>query len=415
MGGQLRVCPTPHRSSFTCQTRFPDVAEITALGVFEPVVIRCRIHEPDFGDAEMAILAKQFGGTLCTIQLQTEWHHLREFLKCRIRSIQGKDGQSFWQPLLYEFEQGGVYPDCVVMVELWLCAIHLSPQCERIFRDVSQIRSRFRRAPHIRTAEILVKIRNNTPQDVLEFNITGAAARCMTYAAPGPKVGSKMPRAKPGEAACVDLTFVEQLMEKITDGSLGSPGGDSGGDRFGGSDDDRSEGGDGRARDADDSGRDVGNDNDLNYPEQSPVPVDSAANLVVSGAVAAREAARRFDWKRVIGMDGVLWKPCVENDFIETEATREAWFEDAPSYNAEAVPANVELTVSGLKMASQLKGAALYVFEKDYHTSNVFYEVKVKSYCSKDQTHKVEHVSGGYKESLNLFSEWAWIVKEHFK
>ena len=65
----------------------------------------------------------------------------------------------------------------------------------------------------------------------------------MTYASPGPKVGSKMPRAKPGEAACVDLTFVEQLMEKITDGSLGIPGGDSGGDHFGGSDDDRFGGG----------------------------------------------------------------------------------------------------------------------------------------------------------------------------
>ena len=48
-------------------------------------------------------------------------------------------------------------------------------------------------------------------------------------------------------------------------------------------------------------------------------------------------------------------------------------FEDTPSYNAEAVPANVGLTVSGFKMASQLKSATLYVFEKDHHTSNVFY------------------------------------------
>lgn len=204
---------------------------------------------------------------------------------------------------------------------------------------------------------------------------------------------------------------------KDTDGGLGSPGGgssDDNNDRSGGSDDDRSVGGD-----ADDSGRDIDNDSDLN-PEQAPVQMDSEANVVVSDAVAAREAVRRFDWKRVVGMDGdravhVLWKPCVENDFVETEATREAWFENTPSYNAEAVPANVELTASGLKMASQLKGATLYVFEKDHHTSNVFYEVKVTSYCSKDQTHKVEHISDKYKESLNLFSEWAWIVKEHFK
>ena len=112
----------------------------------------------------------------------------------------------------------------------------------------------------------------------------------MTYAAPGPKLSSKMPRARPGEAACVDLTFVEQLMEKITHCSLGSPGGDSGGDHLGGSNDDRSGGGD-----ADGSRRDVGNDDDLNYPEQAPVQVGSAANVVVSGAVAAREAAQRFD------------------------------------------------------------------------------------------------------------------------
>jgi hypothetical protein len=159
--------------------RFPDVEVISALGIFEPTVVRSRIHEDGFGDAEIAILAKQFGGTLCTMNLQVEWHYLREFLRYRVVGILGKDGQSFWQPLLYESEQGGVYPDCVVMLELWLCSVHLSLECERIFRDVSQIRSRFRKALHIRTVEILVKIRNNTPQDVLEFNLVGAAARWM--------------------------------------------------------------------------------------------------------------------------------------------------------------------------------------------------------------------------------------------
>ena len=216
--------------------RFPDVEVISALGIFEPIVIRSRIHEDGFGDAEIAILAKQFGGTLCTMNLQAEWHYLREFLRYRVVGILGKDGQSFWQPLLYEFEQGGVYPDCVVMLELWLCSVHLSPECERIFRDVSQIRSRFRKALHIRTVEILVEIWNNTPQDVLEFNLVGAAARWMrlknraklcfdgdlsnmSYSAPGPKIGSKMPRQKPEGAVCVDAGFVEGLMQKIKDGN----------------------------------------------------------------------------------------------------------------------------------------------------------------------------------------------------
>ena len=61
----------------------------------------------------------------------------------------------------------------------------------------------------------VINLGENNIQYVLEFNITGAAARwmrlkhraklcfdgdlsSMAYTAPGPKVGSKMPRAKPG-------------------------------------------------------------------------------------------------------------------------------------------------------------------------------------------------------------------------
>ena len=65
-----------------------------------------------------------------------------------------------------------------------------------------------------------------------------------------------------------------------------------------------------------------------------------------------------------------------------------------------------------LKMASQLKGATIYVFEKG---TDVHYEVAVKSYSSRDRTHRVKHVEDGYAESLDLFSEGAWIRKDHFK
>jgi hypothetical protein len=154
---------------------------------------------------------------------------------------------------------------------------------------------------------------------------------------------------------------------------------------------------------------------DLGVPVPVPNSAGDAAN--VSAAVAAREASRRFDWKQVVGMDDdravhVLWKPCVQNDFSETEVTSEAWFEDTPGYDATKIPENVEFTVNGLKMASQLKGATIYVFEKG---TDVHYEVAVKSYSSRDRTHRVKHVGDGYAESLNLFSEWAWIRKEHFK
>ena len=113
----------------------------------------------------------------------------------------------------------------------------------------------------------------------------------------------------------------------------------------------------------------------------------------------------------------VLWKGSMcPNDFSETEVTPEAWFEDTPGYDIDTttIPESVEFTVNGLKMASQLRGATIYVFEKG---TDVHYEVVMKSYSrsSRDQTHKVKYVGDGYKESLNLFSEWAWIRKEHFK
>ena len=116
------LCTTAKFLLHGANKQFPDVEVISALGIFEPTVVRSRIHEDGFGDAEIAILAKQFGGTLCTMNLQAEWHYLREFLRYRVVGILGKDGQFFRQPLLYEFEQGGVYPDCVVMLELWLCS-----------------------------------------------------------------------------------------------------------------------------------------------------------------------------------------------------------------------------------------------------------------------------------------------------
>ena len=59
--------------------RYPDVLVVDALCIFEPGVIRASVYNDDFGQEEIEILTKQFGGTLCSNVLHLKWYYFREF------------------------------------------------------------------------------------------------------------------------------------------------------------------------------------------------------------------------------------------------------------------------------------------------------------------------------------------------